>query len=52
MQAMISTASGPCMFGLDGAEKQMALAAYRIADAMLEAKRQAALPEATQPCAA
>lgn len=39
MQAMITTAAGPCMDGLDGFEFHTASAAYRIADAMLEARQ-------------
>ena len=38
MQAFISTSSGPCLFGLSGAEEGPALAAYSMADAMLEAR--------------
>jgi hypothetical protein len=39
MQAMISTAAGPCMFGLDGVEPNVSAAAYKVADAMLEARK-------------
>lgn len=38
MQAMISTAADPCLFGLDGAEVHTAGAAYAMADAMLAAR--------------
>lgn len=38
MQAMISTASAPCLFGLDGVESDTAKEAYRVADAMIEAR--------------
>lgn len=38
MQAMITTSGGPCLNGLDGFEAHTAIAAYRIADAMLEAR--------------
>lgn len=38
MQAMISTADGPCFFGLDGVEAHTAGAAYAVADAMLAAR--------------
>ncbi|MDI3184688.1 hypothetical protein [Pseudomonas paracarnis] len=38
MQAMISTADGPCFFGLDGVETHTAGAAYAVADAMLAAR--------------
>lgn len=38
MQAMITTAGGPCLNGLDGFESHTARAAYRIADAMLESR--------------
>ncbi|MGL6090842.1 MAG: hypothetical protein ACRC07_12435 [Pseudomonas paracarnis] len=38
MQAMISTAGGPCFFGLDGVETSTAGAAYAVADAMLAAR--------------
>ena len=37
MQALISTAHNPCMGGLDGYEPCMAKAAFKIADAMIEA---------------
>lgn len=39
MQAMITTSADPCMDGLDGFEFHTASAAYRIADAMLEASQ-------------
>lgn len=35
MQALISTAAAPCLFGLDDAEHHTAKAAYKMADAML-----------------
>jgi len=38
MQAMISTAAAPCLFGLDGVETHTAGAAYAMADAMLAAR--------------
>jgi len=38
MEAMISTAAAPCLFGLDGAETHTAGAAYAMADAMLAAR--------------
>lgn len=38
MQAMISTAAAPCLFGLDGVEAHTAGAAYVMADAMLAAR--------------
>ena len=38
MQALISTAGAPCLFGLDGAEHHTAMAAYKMADAMLAAR--------------
>ena len=38
MQAMISTAAAPCLFGLDGVETHTAGAAYAMADAMLVAR--------------
>lgn len=37
--AMLTTAGGPCLHGLDGIELQTATAAYRLADAMLEARK-------------
>ena len=37
MAAMITTSGGPSLFGLGGCEPETAKAAYRIADAMLEA---------------
>ena len=39
MQGMISTAGAPCLNGLDGFEDHMAKAAYKIADAMIEARK-------------
>lgn len=38
MQAMISTAAAPCLFGLDGIDSHTAGAAYAMADAMLAAR--------------
>lgn len=38
MQALISTAVRPSIFGLDGAESDTAKAAYKMADAMLAAR--------------
>lgn len=38
MQALISTAVRPSIFGLDGAEHDTAKAAYKMADAMLAAR--------------
>lgn len=38
MQAMISTAGVSCLFGLEGAESDTAKAAYRVANAMIEAR--------------
>ena len=38
MQAMISTAAAPCLYGLDGVETHTAGAAYAMADAMLAAR--------------
>jgi hypothetical protein len=38
MQALISTAVRPSIFGLDGAENDTAKAAYKMADAMLAAR--------------
>ncbi len=38
MQALISTAAAPCLFGLDGVEAHTAGAAYAMADAMLAAR--------------
>ncbi|WP_236202655.1 hypothetical protein [Pseudomonas lactis] len=38
MQAMISTAVAPCLFGLEGAEHHTAKAAYEMADAMLASR--------------
>ncbi|MGH8329771.1 MAG: hypothetical protein ACRER3_11500 [Pseudomonas fluorescens] len=38
MQALISTAAAPCLFGLDDAEHHTAKAAYKMADAMLAAR--------------
>ena len=38
MQAMISTAGAPCLFGLDDAEHDTAKAAYKMADAMLASR--------------
>lgn len=38
MQAMITTSNGPCLNGLEGYESHTASAAYRISDAMLEAR--------------
>jgi hypothetical protein len=35
MQAMISTAGAPCLFGLEGCEDNTAAGAYKMADAML-----------------
>jgi hypothetical protein len=35
MQAMISTAGAPCLFGLEGCEANTAAGAYKMADAML-----------------
>lgn len=35
MQAMISTAGAPCLFGLEGCEVNTAAGAYKMADAML-----------------
>ena len=40
MQALISTAHNPCMGGLDGYEPYTAKAAFKIADAMIEAGKQ------------
>lgn len=39
LQGMLTTAGGPCLHGLDGIELQTATAAYRLADAMLEARK-------------
>lgn len=39
LQGMLTTAGGPCLHGLDGIELQTAAAAYRLADAMLEARK-------------
>lgn len=38
MQALVSTAVRPSVFGLDGGENDTAKAAYRMADAMLAAR--------------
>jgi len=38
MQALISTAAAPCLFGLDDAEHHTAKAAYKMADAMLASR--------------
>ena len=38
MQALISTAVRPSIFGLDGAESDTAKAAYKMADAMLASR--------------
>lgn len=42
LTGMISTAAAPCVFGLSGAEEVAAKAAYRIADAMIAARGEAA----------
>ncbi len=39
LQGMLTTAGGRCLHGLDGIELQTATAAYRLADAMLEARK-------------
>lgn len=40
MSAYISTAAAPCIVGgLDGAEDELAKGAYKMADAMLEARK-------------
>lgn len=39
LQGMLTTAGGQCLHGLDGIELQTATAAYRLADAMLEARK-------------
>lgn len=39
LQGMLTTAGGPCLHGLEGIELQTAAAAYRLADAMLEARK-------------
>jgi len=39
MQAMISTAAAPCLNGLDGYEPFLAKNAYKMADAMMEARK-------------
>lgn len=39
LQGMLTTVGGPCLHGLDGIELQTATAAYRLADAMLEARK-------------
>lgn len=40
MSALISTSGGPCIVGgLGGAEPEVAKAAYKMADAMLEARK-------------
>jgi len=38
MQALISTAGAPCLFGLEGCEINTAQGAYKVADAMLAAR--------------
>lgn len=38
MQALISTAAAPCLFGLEDAEHHTAKAAYKMADAMLASR--------------
>jgi len=38
MAALIGTATGPCMAGLEGYEPHTAAGAYRIADAMIAAR--------------
>lgn len=40
MQAMISTAGAPCLFGLEGCEVNTAQGAYKMADAMLKVRNQ------------
>ncbi|MEO9648786.1 MAG: hypothetical protein ABJ360_22370 [Roseobacter sp.] len=37
---MIATAAAPCMTSLSGTENCMAKAAYRLADAMIEARKE------------
>lgn len=39
LQGLLSTAGAPCLHGLDGIEPTTATAAYKIADAMLEARK-------------
>lgn len=44
LQGMISTAGAPCLLGLEGGESDTAKAAYKIADAMLEARKVGSAP--------
>lgn len=39
MQGMLSTAAAPCLSGLGGAELSTAKFAYKMADAMMEARK-------------
>jgi len=38
MAAMIGTAAGPCLHGLEGYEEYTSAAAFKIADAMVKAR--------------